>query len=305
VVLEQLILTVIMTSVPLVFAATGELVAERSGVLNLGVEGMMLMGAVAAFAAAFGTGSLLFAVIAGGVAGALTAAVFALFALGLATNQVATGLALTIFAAGLSGLVGAPLVGHAIEGLPQIEIALLSDLPVIGPLIFSLDIMAYLSVGILAAVAWFLKSSRAGLVLRAVGDNHESAYALGYPVLRVRTLAVLFGGMMAGLGGAYLPLMLTPHWAEGMTAGRGWIALALVVFASWMPSRVLIGALLFGGITILQFAGQARGWTVPPQFLSMLPYTVTILVLVLISRNREQKLANFPACLGRVFYGGK
>jgi ABC-type uncharacterized transport system permease subunit len=305
VVLEQLILTVIMTSVPLVFAATGELVAERSGVLNLGVEGMMLMGAVAAFAAAFGTGSLLFAVIAGGVAGALTAAVFALFALGLATNQVATGLALTIFAAGLSGLVGAPLVGHAIEGLPQIEIALLSDLPVIGPLIFSLDIMAYLSVGILAAVAWFLKSSRAGLVLRAVGDNHESAYALGYPVLRVRTLAVLFGGMMAGLGGAYLPLMLTPHWAEGMTAGRGWIALALVVFASWMPSRVLIGALLFGGITILQFAGQARGWTVPPQFLSMLPYIVTILVLVLISRNREQKLANFPACLGRVFYGGK
>lgn len=304
-VLEQLILTVIMTSVPLVFAATGELVAERSGVLNLGVEGMMLMGAVAAFAAAFGTGSLLFAVIAGGVAGALTAAVFALFALGLATNQVATGLALTIFAAGLSGLVGAPLVGHAIEGLPQIEIALLSDLPVIGPLIFSLDIMAYLSVGILAAVAWFLKSSRAGLVLRAVGDNHESAYALGYPVLRVRTLAVLFGGMMAGLGGAYLPLMLTPHWAEGMTAGRGWIALALVVFASWMPSRVLIGALLFGGITILQFAGQARGWTVPPQFLSMLPYIVTILVLVLISRNREQKLANFPACLGRVFYGGK
>jgi simple sugar transport system permease protein len=263
------------------------------------------MGAVAAFAAAFGTGSLLFAVIAGGVAGALTAAVFALFALGLATNQVATGLALTIFAAGLSGLVGAPLVGHAIEGLPQIEIALLSDLPVIGPLIFSLDIMAYLSVGILAAVAWFLKSSRAGLVLRAVGDNHESAYALGYPVLRVRTLAVLFGGMMAGLGGAYLPLMLTPHWAEGMTAGRGWIALALVVFASWMPSRVLIGALLFGGITILQFAGQARGWTVPPQFLSMLPYIVTILVLVLISRNREQKLANFPACLGRVFYGGK
>lgn len=304
-VLEQLILTVIMTSVPLVFAATGELVAERSGVLNLGVEGMMLMGAVAAFAAAFGTGSLLFAVIAGGVAGALTAAVFALFALGLATNQVATGLALTIFAAGLSGLVGAPLVGHAIEGLPQIEIALLSDLPVIGPLIFSLDIMAYLSVGILAAVAWFLKSSRAGLVLRAVGDNHESAYALGYPVLRVRTLAVLFGGMMAGLGGAYLPLMLTPHWAEGMTAGRGWIALALVVFASWMPSRVLIGALLFGGITILQLAGQARGWTVPPQFLSMLPYIVTILVLVLISRNREQKLANFPACLGRVFYGGK
>ena len=302
--LEQLTLTVIMTSVPLIFAATGELVAERSGVLNLGVEGMMLMGAVAAFAAAFGTGNLFFAIIAGGLAGALTAAVFALFALGLATNQVATGLALTIFATGLSGLAGAPLVGHAIEGLPQIEIAFLSDLPIIGPLIFSLDIMAYLSVGILVAVAWFLKSSRAGLVLRAVGDNHESAHALGYPVLRVRTFAVLFGGMMAGIGGAYLPLMLTPHWAEGMTAGRGWIALALVVFASWMPSRVLIGAILFGGITILQLAGQARGWTVPSQFLSMLPFIVTILVLVLISRNRDLKLANFPACLGRVFYGG-
>ncbi len=302
--LEQLTLTVIMTSVPLIFAATGELVAERSGVLNLGVEGMMLMGAVAAFAAAFGTGNLFFAIIAGGLAGALTAAVFALFALGLATNQVATGLALTIFATGLSGLAGAPLVGHAIEGLPQIEIAFLSDLPIIGPLIFSLDIMAYLSVGILVAVAWFLKSSRAGLVLRAVGDNHESAHALGYPVLRVRTFAVLFGGMMAGIGGAYLPLMLTPHWAEGMTAGRGWIALALVVFASWMPSRVLIGAILFGGITILQLAGQARGWTIPSQFLSMLPFIVTILVLVLISRNRDLKLANFPACLGRVFYGG-
>lgn len=302
--LEQLTLTVIMTSVPLIFAATGELVAERSGVLNLGVEGMMLMGAVAAFAAAFGTGNLFFAIIAGGLAGALTAAVFAVFALGLATNQVATGLALTIFATGLSGLAGAPLVGHAIEGLPQIEIAFLSDLPIIGPLIFSLDIMAYLSVGILVAVAWFLKSSRAGLVLRAVGDNHESAHALGYPVLRVRTFAVLFGGLMAGIGGAYLPLMLTPHWAEGMTAGRGWIALALVVFASWMPSRVLIGAILFGGITILQLAGQARGWTVPSQFLSMLPFIVTILVLVLISRNRDLKLANFPACLGRVFYGG-
>ena len=302
--LEQLTLTVIMTSVPLIFAATGELVAERSGVLNLGVEGMMLMGAVAAFAAAFGTGNLFFAIIAGGLAGALTAAVFALFALGLATNQVATGLALTIFATGLSGLAGAPLVGHAIEGLPQIEIAFLSDLPIIGPLIFSLDKMAYLSVGILVAVAWFLKSSRAGLVLRAVGDNHESAHALGYPVLRVRTFAVLFGGMMAGIGGAYLPLMLTPHWAEGMTAGRGWIALALVVFASWMPSRVLIGAILFGGITILQLAGQARGWTIPSQFLSMLPFIVTILVLVLISRNRDLKLANFPACLGRVFYGG-
>ena len=303
--LEQLLLTVLMTSVPLIFAATGELVAERSGVLNLGVEGMMLMGAVAAFATAFGTGNIWLAIIVGGLAGALIGGVFALFVLGFATNQVATGLALTIFGTGLSGLVGAPLVGHAIDGLPQITIPVLSNLPFVGALLFSLDPMAYLAVALLAGVAWFLKRTRGGLVLRAVGDNHDSAHALGFSVLRVRLLAVLFGGMMAGLGGAYLPLMLTPHWAEGMTAGRGWIALALVVFASWLPWRVLIGALIFGGITIMQLAGQARGWTVPSQFLSMLPYLATVAVLVVISRNREFSLVNFPSCLGRVFHAGK
>ncbi len=303
--LEDLMLTVLMTSVPLVYAATGELVAERSGVLNLGVEGMMLMGAVAAFATAFGTGSLTLAIIAGGMAGAMTAAVFALFALGFATNQVATGLALTIFGTGMSGLLGAPLVGHAIEGLPLLRIPLLSDLPVVGRLLFSLDIMIYLAVALLIGVAWILKRTRAGLVLRAIGDNHDSAHALGYSVLGVRFMAVLFGGLMAGLGGAYLPLMLTPHWAEGMTAGRGWIALALVVFASWIPWRVLVGALIFGGITIMQLAGQARGWTIPSQFLSMMPYIATIVVLVAISRNRDFSRANFPSCLGRTFHVGK
>ena len=303
--LEELILTVLLTSVPLVYAATGELIAERSGVLNLGVEGMMLMGAVSAFAATFISGSATLGILAGAVAGAMTAGVFAIFALGLATNQVATGLALTIFGTGLSGLMGAKLVGNAIDGLPSLAVPMLSDLPVVGRLLFSHDIMAYLAVVMVALVAWFLKRTRAGLVLRAVGDNHDSAHALGYPVLGVRLLAVLFGGMMAGLGGAYLPLVLTPHWAEGMTAGRGWIALALVVFASWMPWRVLIGALIFGGITIMQLAGQARGWTVPSQFLSMLPYVATIVVLVVISRSREFALANFPACLGRVFHAGK
>ena len=303
--MEQLILTVILTSVPLIFAASGELIAERSGVLNLGVEGMMLMGAVSAFAVAMGTGSPLLGMFAGAFAGAITAGIFAFFALGLATNQVATGLALTIFGTGLSGLIGAPLVGHAIDGLPQIHIPLLADIPFLGMLLFQHDIMVYLAVIIVGLCAWVLNATRVGLIIRAVGDNHDSAHALGYSVLGVRLLAVMFGGMMAGLGGAYLPLVLTPHWAEGMTAGRGWIALALVVFASWRPWRVLGGAIVFGGITIMQLAGQARGWTIPSQFLSMLPYLATIIVLVLISRNREFALANSPACLGRIFHARK
>jgi len=303
--MEALILTVLLTSVPLIFAATGELVAERSGVLNLGVEGMMLMGAVSAFAATAILGNPYLGVLAGAVAGAMTAGVFSLFALGLATNQVATGLALTIFGTGLSGLVGAPFVGGTIEGLPNLAIPLLADLPIVGNLLFNHDLMAYLSIGFLGLVGWFLTRTRAGLVLRAVGNSHDSAHALGYPVLLVRFCAVSFGGMMAGLGGAYLPLVLTPHWSEGMTAGRGWIALALVVFASWIPSRILVGALLFGGITIMQLAGQARGWAVPSQMLSMLPYIATIIVLVVIARNREFALANSPACLGRLFIGNK
>jgi len=263
------------------------------------------MGAVSAFAATAILGNPYLGVLAGAVAGAMTAGVFSLFALGLATNQVATGLALTIFGTGLSGLVGAPFVGGTIEGLPNLAIPLLADLPIVGNLLFNHDLMAYLSIGFLGLVGWFLTRTRAGLVLRAVGNSHDSAHALGYPVLLVRFCAVSFGGMMAGLGGAYLPLVLTPHWSEGMTAGRGWIALALVVFASWIPSRILVGALLFGGITIMQLAGQARGWAVPSQMLSMLPYIATIIVLVVIARNREFALANSPACLGRLFIGNK
>ena len=297
---EELLLTILLTSVPLILAATGELVAERSGVLNLGVEGMMLMGAVAAFGAAITSGSPVVGMIAGAFGGMMTAAVFGFFALGLATNQVATGLALTIFGTGLSGLVGAPLVGKAIDGLPSLSIPLLSDIPFVG-LLFQLDLLAYLSILLVALVAYFLKHTRWGLVLRATGANHDSAHALGYSVLGVRWGAVLFGGMMAGLAGAYLPLVLTPHWAEGMTAGRGWIALALVVFASWQPWRVVIGAVLFGGITIMQLAGQARGWTIQPQFLSMLPYLATIIVLVSISR-KGGALHKAPAHLGRIFY---
>ena len=297
---EELLLTILLTSVPLILAATGELVAERSGVLNLGVEGMMLMGAVAAFGAASLSGSPYMGIMAGALGGMMTAAVFGLFALGLATNQVATGLALTIFGTGLSGLIGAPLVGSAIDGLSAITIPVLSELPLIG-VAFTLDFMAYLSIALVAAVAYFLKKTRWGLVLRATGANHDSAHALGYNVLAVRWMAVLFGGFMAGLAGAYLPLVLTPHWAEGMTAGRGWIALALVVFASWQPWRVVVGAILFGGITIMQLAGQARVWTIQPQFLSMLPYLATIIVLVSISR-KGGVLHKAPAHLGRIFY---
>ncbi|MGC6517295.1 MAG: ABC transporter permease [Candidatus Puniceispirillaceae bacterium] len=297
---EELLLTILLTSVPLILAATGELVAERSGVLNLGVEGMMLMGAVAAFGAAILSGSATLGMIAGAFGGMMTAAVFGLFALGLATNQVATGLALTIFGTGLSGLIGAPLVGKAIDGLPALHVPYLSDIPFLG-LAFQLDALAYLSIVIVAGVAYFLKRTRWGLIVRATGANHDSAHALGYNVLFVRWGAVLFGGLMAGLAGAYLPLVLTPHWAEGMTAGRGWIALALVVFASWQPWRVVVGAILFGGITIMQLAGQARGWTIQPQFLSMLPYLATIIVLVSMSRSGGV-LHKAPAHLGRIFH---
>ena len=297
---EELLLTILLTSVPLILAATGELVAEKSGVLNLGVEGMMLMGAVAAFGGAILSGSVIIGILAGAFGGMMTAAIFGVFALGLATNQVATGLALTIFGTGLSGLIGAPLVGKAIDGLPSLHVPILADLPLIGP-VFQLDFLAYFSVLIVAMVAYVLKYTRTGLILRATGTNHDSAHALGYSVLQVRWLAVLFGGMMAGLAGAYLPLVLTPHWAEGMTAGRGWIALALVVFASWQPWRVVIGAILFGGITIMQLAGQARGWTIQPQFLSMLPYLATIVVLVSISRGGGVA-HKAPAHLGRLFF---
>ena len=288
--IDALILTILMTSVPLVLAATGELVVERSGVLNLGLEGMMLMGAVSAFALTYATGSLFIGLLAGIISGGVTAAIFGFFVLGLATNQVATGLALTIFGTGLSGLIGADFVGNAITGLPTLFPKHFGDIPFIGAFL-SLDIVAYSSVIIVFLVWVFLFKTKTGLILRASGISHDSAHSLGYSVLKVRWCAVLFGGMMAGLSGAYLPLMLTPHWSEGMTSGRGWIALALVVFASWMPSRIIYGAILFGTITIMQLAGQARGWTIPPQLLSSLPYLATILVLVLISIRGSAKHA--------------
>ena len=301
----ELIIAVILSSIPIMLAATGELVVERSGVLNLGVEGMMLMGAVIASITVITTGSLFLAVIFGALSGLLTSIVFGFFSLVLATNQVATGLALTIFGTGLSGLIGAEYVGKAIQRLEALNIPILSNIPYLGPILFSHNILVYFSFIIVFIVGWFLLKTKSGLVLRAVGNNHDSAHALGYSVVFIRFCSVMFGGLMAGLGGAFLPLVLTPHWAEGMTAGKGWIALALVVFASWRPLRIPIGALLFSGITVMQLVGQARGWAMPSQFLSMLPYLATIAVLVIISRNKEFSIINAPASLGKLFIAGK
>ena len=301
-VIVPLLVSVVIAATPLLLAALGELVTEVSGVLNLGVEGMMLVGAVAAFAGASLTGSAIVGILAGAAAGMALAALFALLTLGLTSNQVATGLALTIFGVGLSALAGAGFVGHPVSRLPALDIPVLSDLPVVGRLIFGHDALVYLSIAVTAAVWWLLERSRAGLILRAVGESAPSAHALGYSVLRIRTLAVLFGGAMSGLAGADLSLAYTPMWVEDMTAGRGWIALALVVFGAWRPWRLLAGAYLFGGIAILQLYFQGTGIrAVPTQFLAMIPYIATIVVLTLMSTGAARTRLGAPACLGRPF----
>jgi len=297
-----LVLSVISASTPLLLAATGELVTEKSGVLNLGVEGMMLAGAVVGFAASVASGSGVVGIAAGGTAGALLALIFGVLTLTFLANQVATGLALTIFGVGFSALMGAGYVGIALAPLPKLAIAGLSDLPVVGPILFHQDILVYGSFALLAGVGWFLYRTHAGLVLRSIGDSHDAAHAIGYPVIAIRYAAVTFGGAMCGLAGAYMSLAYTPQWAENMTAGRGWIALALVVFATWRPARLLLGAYLFGGISLLQLFLQAEGVRIPSQFLTMLPYLATIVVLVLISRDRTRIRLNAPACLGKPFY---
>jgi simple sugar transport system permease protein len=300
-VLEAFILTVITAATPLLLAATGELVVERSGVLNLGVEGMMVMGAVGGFAVANTTGSPLAGVAAGMVAGAAISLVFAFATQTLVANQVASGLALTLLGLGLSGLLGEAFVGTPGIKLPSLHVPVLTELPFVGRIVFGQDVLVYASFALVAAVSWMLFRSRTGLILRAVGDNHVSAHALGYPVILVRYAAILFGGCCAGLGGAYLSVVYTPLWVENMTAGRGWIALALVVFASWIPYRVAVGAYLFGAVSILQLHAQPLGLGIPSQFLTMLPYVVTIVVLALISGNRRLTRLNTPACLGRPF----
>jgi ABC-type uncharacterized transport system permease subunit len=298
---EAIMLSVIAASTPLLLAAAGELVTERSGVLNLGLEGMMIMGAACAFAGTDLSSSVIVGALCGVLAGVAMSAIFAIFTLGLAVNQVASGLALTILGTGLSGLIGAGFVGQRISTAPQLHLPVLTDLPLVGRILFGQDAFVYLSVALVIGIWLFLYRSRAGLVLRAVGDNHTSAHALGYPVLKIRALAVLFGGGCAGLAGAFLPLAYTPFFIPGMTAGRGWIALALVVFASWRPGRLVAGAYLFGAVSILQLHAQALGLGIPSQLMSSLPYLATVIVLVLISRTRGIAGSAAPASLGVVF----
>jgi general nucleoside transport system permease protein len=300
--LAQLLVLTLAAGTPLVYAALGELVTERSGVLNLGVEGMMLVGAVTAFIVAATTKSPWLGVVAGTFAGAALSLIFGVLALSLMANQVASGLALSLFGIGLSAFLGLNYVSVVIDPITPVSIAGLTDIPVIGKLLFGHNPLVYLSLVLFAAVQWFLYRTRAGLIIRAVGESPQSAHAIGYPVARIRYMAVMFGGACAGLGGAYLAVAYTPLWVEGMTAGRGWIALALVVFATWKPWRVLAGAYLFGGVTLAQFQAQGMGVDIPSQYLSMLPYLATIVVLAIISRDAATIRLNAPASLGTPFH---
>jgi len=300
--LAQLIVLTLAAGTPLVYAALGELVTEKSGVLNLGVEGMMLVGAVTSFIVAAATQSPWLGVAAGMAAGAALSLIFGVLTLSLMANQVASGLALSLFGVGLSAFVGLDYVSVVIAPITVLTIPVLTDLPVVGKLLFGHNPLVYLSLLLFVAIQWFLYRTRAGLVVRAVGESPQSAHAIGYPVARIRYLAVMFGGACAGLGGAYMAVAYTPLWVEGMTAGRGWIALALVVFATWKPWRILAGAYLFGGVTLAQFQAQGMGVDIPSQYLSMLPYVATIVVLAIISRDAAAIRLNAPASLGKPFH---
>lgn len=300
-----LLAALMVNSVPIMLAATGELVTEKAGVLNLGVEGMMIMGAICGFATAVVTGSPLLGFLGGALGALALSLVFGVLTQLLLTNQVATGLALTLFGLGLSSLIGQGYVGIKPPATGKLDLGPLAEIPFLGRALFAHDWMVYVSILLVAGVWWMLTHSRAGLILRAVGESHEAAHALGYKVTRIRFLAILFGGAMAGLGGAYISLVRVPQWTEGITAGAGWIALAIVVFASWRPWRVLAGAYLFGGVTVLQLNLQAAGSAIPVQYLSMAPYLITILVLVIMSSGRGKAALNAPACLGQNFHASR
>jgi simple sugar transport system permease protein len=288
----------------LAIAALGLLINEKAGIVNLGAEGMMLCAAIAGFVAVVHTGSDWIGFLAGMGAGALLAAIFGVLVIWMNTNQYATGLALSLFGAGFSAFAGISYVQEKLPERPRFSIPVLGDIPVIGPALFRQHPMVYLAIALVIWLVWFFYRSRAGLVLRSVGESPESAHSLGYPVRRIRLLAVVAGGALCGLAGAYLVIIYTPLWVEGMTAGRGWIALALTTFATWRPARVLLGAYLFGGVTMLQFHLQGSGVEVPSEFLNMLPYLATIVVLALISRNPAWIRVNMPASLGKPFYPG-
>lgn len=288
----------------LALAALGLLINEKAGIVNLGAEGMMLCAAIAGFATVVHTGSTWLGFGAGMLAGAVLAAIFGVLVIWLNTNQYATGLALSLFGAGFSAFVGLSYVQAKLPSLPKYAIPGLADIPLLGPALFTLHPLVYGAMALVLVMMWFLYRTRAGLVLRAVGEAPTSAHALGYPVRRIRLMAVVFGGAMCGLAGAYISTVYTPLWVEGMVSGRGWIALALTTFATWRPARVLLGAYLFGGVTMLQFHLQASGVQLASQLLSMLPYLATIVVLVLISRNPTWIRANMPASLGKPFYPG-
>ncbi len=297
-----LIASLMVASTPILLAAMGELVVERAGVLNLGVEGMMIVGAISGFIFAVESGSPALGFAAAAVAAALLALLFGFLTQVLLSNQVATGLGLTLFGLGVSSLMGQGYTGIRPPSSPRMEFFGLSDLPGVGPILFNQHPMVYLSLVLVVGVWWFLRATRSGLILRAVGENHDAAHALGYSVKGTRFAAIAFGGACAGLGGAFLSLVIVPQWTEGMTAGRGWIALAIVVFASWRAWRVLLGAYLFGGVTVLQLNLQAAGIAIPVELLSMSPYLITILVLVIISSERSRAATNAPAALGRSFH---
>ncbi|RDL45750.1 ABC transporter permease [Marinomonas piezotolerans] len=299
--ITQILFAAVKTGTPLLFVALGEVICEKTGVLNLGQEGMMLMGAVVGFMAAYGSGNAGIGIIGAMLIGSAMSLIFGFLVLHLGANQVATGLALTIFGTGLSAFIGSSVVGHTIPGFQPMHIPGLSELPIVGKALFSHDPLVYLAVVMAFLVSYVANRTRLGLTIKAVGENPHAANAIGIKVLRVRYLAVMFGGAMAGLGGAYMSLVYTPMWVENMTAGRGWIALALVVFASWRVGNIVLGAYLFGVASIMHLVLQGMGWSISPNLLAMLPYVATIVVMVLISADQFKEKLLAPRSLGKPF----
>ena len=301
--LSLLFASLIVAATPVLLAALGELIVEKTGVLNLGVEGMMIFGAITGFIATIETGSpwlgFLFSIL-GGIS---LAFIFAIVTQVFRANQVASGLALTLFGLGLSSLLGYSYTGIKPAAFPDMHVPYLSELPFLGIILFQHDPIIYFSIFAVFSVYLLFRNSRLGLILKAVGENHDSAHALGYNVILIRFLTILIGGAFAGLGGGYLSLVRVPQWTEGMTAGAGWIALALVVFASWQPFRLLVGAYIFGGVTLLQLNLQALGVEINVALLSMSPYLVTIAVLVFMSARRAKGSLEAPRSLGKTFFG--